>query len=146
MIRPKILLAVFLFSMASPLVAVRAQPAASVSVATRAGKFFRSELYFGLSRLNGVAVSDEDWISFLNETVTPRFPDGFTVVSGNGQYRHADGRIVAEPARMIIFLYTSRSKKTSRSKIEEIRAAYVKRFDQESVMRVDVPKSVSVSF
>ncbi|MGD9563348.1 MAG: DUF3574 domain-containing protein [Pyrinomonadaceae bacterium] len=122
------------------------QPARPPTTAARAEKFYRTELYFGLSKPDGTMVSDDDWKAFLAEVVTPRFPDGFTVLKGMGQYRTKSGRIVSEPSEVVIFLYAGRDKRASRTKIEEIRAAYVKRFDQESVLRVDLAKRVSVFF
>ena len=112
----------------------------------RAEKFLRTELYFGKSKADGTIVLAEDWNRFLAEVVTPRFPGGFTVLTANGQYRDKIGRIVSEPAEVIVFLYSRQTKKVSRTKIEEIRSAYLKQFDQESVLRVDFPKSVNVSF
>ena len=38
----------------------------------------RSELYLGLARPDAGSVSDAEWRSFLDEVVSPRFPDGFT--------------------------------------------------------------------
>lgn len=32
-------------------------------------------------------VSDEDWRAFLAAEVTPRFPDGLTVIDAAGQWR-----------------------------------------------------------
>ena len=40
----------------------------------------KTELYFGLSRPGGAEkVSAEEWRGFLDNFVTPRFPDGLTV-------------------------------------------------------------------
>src|SRR5688572_2188085 len=119
--------------------------APTVSV-VRAEKFFRTELYLGRSIPGGGMVSDPEWNSFLAETVTPRFPDGFTSLKAIGQYREKGGQIVTEPSEVLIFFYSGRNKNESRAKIEQIRAAYVKRFKQESVLRVDLPKTVRVSF
>ena len=91
-------------------------------------------------------VTDEEWERFLAEIVTPRFPDGFTILKGVGQYREKSGKIISEPSQILIFLYASKDKKESRAKIEEIRNEYVKKFKQESVLRVDLPSRVSVSF
>lgn len=128
--------------------AVGQAPAAAGSAAAKvkAEKFLRTELYFGRSRPDGSIVSDADWKSFLAETVTPRFPDGFTILGASGQYREKSGRIISEPSQVLIFLYPEKTKKESRAKIEEIRTAYIKRFDQESVMRIDLIKKVDVSF
>jgi len=109
-------------------------------------KFYRTELYFGRSIPGGGMVSDEQWEQFLAETVTPRFPDGFTILKGIGQYREKSGKIISEPSQVLVFFYSTKTKKESRAKIEEIRTAYVKKFNQESVLRLDFPKTVSVSF
>ena len=111
-----------------------------------ADKYIRTELYFGRSLPDGSVVTDEEWAKFLNDVVTPRFPDGFTVLDGYGQYRDKSGRIVKEPSKVIVFLYLRKTQKASSTKIDEIRAAYVKLFSQESVLRLDFKTSVTVHF
>lgn len=118
----------------------------AVTVRTEGEKYYRTELYFGRSIPGGGMVTDEQWEQFLDEAVTPRFPDGFTILKGIGQYREKSGKIISEPSQVLVFLYSRNTRKTSRAKIEEIRAAYVKRFDQESVLRMDFKNSVDVSF
>jgi hypothetical protein len=100
----------------------------------------------GMSIPGGGMVSDSDWERFLSEVVTPLFPDGFTVLSGRGQYREASGTIAKEPSHVLVFLYRRADRKAASSKIESIRSEYKKRFSQESVLRVDITKSVKVSF
>ena len=114
--------------------------------AVKAERFLRTELYFGRLKPGGRLVSDEEWNSFLADAVTPRFPEGFTVLPAFGQYREKSGRIISEPSQVLIFLYPGSAKKESRAKIEEIRTAYIERFAQESVLRMDLLKRVSVSF
>jgi len=91
-------------------------------------------------------VSDADWEKFLSDFVTPLFPDGFSVLAGRGQYREATGTIAKEPSHVLVFLYQRAKRKDAGAKIESIRNEYRKRFAQESVLRVDITKSVSVSF
>ena len=117
----------------------------STFLAPAAGdKYYRTELYCGRSKPDGGMVSDEEWEKFLADEVTPRFPDGFTILKGMGQYREKSGKIISEPSNVLVFLYENR--KESRLKIEEIRAAYVKQFSQESVLRLDFKQKVEVSF
>ena len=130
----------------SPLAASSFPSRYSISSTIAIEKYFRTELYFGRSIRGGGKISDEQWKQFLADEVTPRFPDGFTVLSGYGQYRTKAGVITSEPSEVVIFLYTAKIKNASRAKIDEIRAAYIKRFNQESVLRVDFPKRVEVSF
>lgn len=116
------------------------------AVVYSADKYTRTELYFGRSLPDGSTISEAEWTKFLNDVVTPRFPDGFTVLDGFGQYRDKSGRTVKEPSKVIVFLYSRRTQKTSSTKIDEIRAAYVKLFSQESVLRLDFRSSVNVNF
>jgi hypothetical protein len=109
-------------------------------------KYYRTELYMGMSIPGGAMVSDSDWEKFLSDFVTPLFPDGFSVLAGRGQYREATGTIAKEPSHVLVFLYQRAKRKDAGAKIESIRNEYRKRFSQESVLRVDITKSVSVSF
>src|SRR5262245_39608610 len=83
----------------SLLFVVAAPAAGAIDIPTRqtitAGdKFYRTELYFGMNKPGGGEVTDEEWSNFLSEEVTPKFPDGFTVVEGYGQWRDKEGKIV----------------------------------------------------
>ncbi|HEY9538684.1 MAG TPA: DUF3574 domain-containing protein [Kiloniellaceae bacterium] len=97
----------------------------------------RLELYFGTQRPGGAPVTETEWAAFLDEEVTPRFPDGLTVLEGNGQWRNSRGIITKETSTVLVILYEPSAEK--HTAIEDIRAAYKDRFDQESVMRVDGP-------
>jgi hypothetical protein len=41
-------------------------------------------------------VTEEEFRAFLDEFVTPLFPDGLTVVKADGQFRGADGVTIEE--------------------------------------------------
>jgi hypothetical protein len=111
-----------------------------------ADKFLRTELYFGTNVPGGGRVSDEDWNKFLESFVTPRFPDGFTVLEGYGQYKDSAGEIVREESRVLVLFYPKKTCAEVNTKIEEIRAEYKKQFNQESVLRLDFMKAVNVKF
>ena len=111
-----------------------------------ANKFLRTELYFGRDKPDGTRVTDSEWMDFLDKEVTPRFPAGFTVLDGAGQYRDKSGKIVKEPSKVLVFLYSKGDRKSAGQKINEIRVAYCKQFQQESVLRLDFRKAVEVTF
>lgn len=115
-------------------------------VAYTPDRYYRTELYFGLSKPGGSEVTAEEWAQFLADEVTPRFPAGFTVIDALGQYQGDDKKIVKEKSRVLILLYEKKDRKHNSAKIEEIRAAYKKAFQQESVMRLDIRQTVNVSF
>jgi hypothetical protein len=102
----------------------------------------RTELSFGLSRRDGSSVTDDEWRAFLRTEVTPRFPNGLTVLDSHGQWRGADETIVEEASRVVILLYDP-SDRTASTRIEEIRSVYKARFNQESVMRADSVERLS---
>lgn len=108
--------------------------------------FIRTELFFGSERPNKPEVSAAEFKQFLDEEVTPRFPDGLTLLTGFGQFREANGETVQETSFVLLLLYPKEMAKDSSAKIEEIRTQYITRFEQESVLRVDDPRPVRVSF
>lgn len=112
----------------------------------QAEQFIRTELFFGSGKPDGSNIGEEDWQQFLNAEITPRFPDGLTVLTGLGQYRGANGVIVRERSIVLSLIYPVSARLTSHEKIERIRAAYKSAFQQESVLRVDSVLPVRVSF
>lgn len=95
----------------------------------------RTELYFGLTRPGGVAIAEPEWQTFLDDYVTPRFPDGLTVVSASGQWKNKKEEIHTEPTKILIIIHDGAQQHSAA--IDEIRTEYKRRFNQESVLRVD---------
>jgi Protein of unknown function (DUF3574) len=106
-----------------------------------AQSFFRTELFFGLSRPGGV-VSEADFKAFVDARITPRFPDGLTLISGIGQFREASQAITVEGSKLLILLYPRQDAEANR-KIEQIRTDYKQMFQQQSVLRADESSCVS---
>ena len=102
----------------------------------------RTELFFGSAQPGGSVVSEQEFRQFLDQEVTPRFPDGLTVFVGLGQFRHASGIVVQERSMLLVLLYPADQPGTA-SRIEAIRDAYKRRFRQESVLRLDTSARVS---
>jgi len=67
------------------------------------------DLYFGRETAQGREVSEADWASFLNEEVTPRFPDGLSVLDVAGQAREPTGRIARERTKLLVVVDASQS-------------------------------------
>jgi len=94
-----------------------------------------TKLFFGLSSKDGRGVSDQAWDRFVAAAVTPRFPDGFTILKAHGQYRSAGGTTKAEASRVIVRVHSGAPEDYRR--IEAIAEEYRRAFDQESVLRAD---------
>ena len=121
--------------LAATILAPRAAPARALGVgsdgACRAGSttMARVDLYFGAAQ-----TSPRAWSAFLADVVTPRFPDGFTGLEGNGQWRGPHG-LARERTHVLVIFY--RRDATSDARIEAIRSAYRHAFAQTSVLRAD---------
>ncbi len=100
----------------------------------------RTELFFGSGKPDGSSVSETQFRSFVDHVVTPRFPDGLTLLTGYGQFKGASGKIVKERSFVLVLLYQG---KEANAKLEAIRAEYKRAFRQESVLRVDDMTRVS---
>lgn len=99
--------------------------------------FARTELFFGSLRSDKPAVSEQDFLGFLNGTITPLFPNGLTLLTGLGQFLNSQGVIQQEQSWLLILLYPVGERRDNNGKIEEIRDEYKKAFEQEAVLRSD---------
>ena len=94
-------------------------------------------LYFGRAQPDGQEVSEQQWTDFLDQVVTPRFPQGLTVLSGQGQWRGADSRIASERSYVIELVHGGSAPQTA--DVRAIVATYKRRFRQEAVMWLRQP-------
>jgi len=101
----------------------------------------RLELLFGMKKPDGGDVTEDEWREFLDAEITPRFPDGLTVLTGYGQWRSTSGGVASETSRVL--LVWLKSSIANNDKIESIRTAWKSRYKQESVMRIDDTSCVS---
>lgn len=93
-------------------------------------------LFFGMAIPGGGNVSEGDWNDFLDHEVTPRFPDGLSVLQAVGQWKNAKtGNVIHEKSRALLIWMTP--SQGASDAIDVIRDAYKARFKQDSVMRID---------
>ncbi len=134
---------------ATPVVEATPEGVANVCEATSPGvgaePWIRTELYFGTTLPDGSEMTADQWADFLDAEITPRFPDGLTVLEGYGQFLNSEGIIAGETSIVLIIFHTGEFVDESSASIEEIRDLYEDEFDQESVLRVD-SEPVCVSF
>ena len=71
----------------------------------RAGlAFARTELFLGTAKRDG-AVTPDDFDRFLDDVVTPLFPDGLTVTRVDGRFRGEGGVTIKEDSYVLVLLY-----------------------------------------
>lgn len=111
-----------------------------------AAGWVRSELYFGVGKANidpeVAAIGEAQWREFLDAEVTPRFPDGLTVLDGYGQWLFRGN---PEPNRLdskvLVILHEDGPQRTA--DIEAIRLAWKQRHGHQSVLWSRQPVTVS---
>ena len=108
--------------------------------------FVRTELFFGRNKPDGNRVSRREWERFLDDVITPRFPEGLTVLEGTGRFLNSRGEVEQERTFVLVLLYPLAAQMDKNLRIEEIRDLYKLAFQQQSVLRVDDPLPVRVSF
>lgn len=95
-----------------------------------------SSLFFGTAIADQGRVEAADWGRFVDEAIVPRFPDGFTLLAGQGAWRSSrTGEVVREDSRILVVVHEGDS--APDRALDAIVADYKMRFRQESVLRVD---------
>lgn len=100
-----------------------------------------AELPFGRKIGERLGVSEAAFRRFIDEEVTPRFPDGLTVLDASGQYRDADSRLIREPSKLLLIVL--KDEPEGRARLAAIAQAYKTRFHQQSVGTILRPACVS---
>jgi hypothetical protein len=91
-----------------------------------------AELMFGRRTGDRIGVSNAAWARFVVREITPRFPDGLTIINASGQWRDPSrNRIVREPSKLVQIVLPGKDE--DQQHLNEIAAAYKTRFHQQSV-------------
>ena len=85
-------------------------------------------------------LSDADLRAFVDREVTPRFPEGVTVVDGGGQWKGSADQLVREAAKVVLIVLPAKGDAIAR--IETVRTAYRARFKQDTVVVIPQPACV----
>jgi hypothetical protein len=117
----------------------RASPSTSPSPTCAIGDtaLVREVLYFGRNRPGGGTVTDEEWQSFLDQVLTPRFPAGLTVVAATGQWKGKSGLVEQERSEVVTVFHSG--DEAARRAVMEVVVEYKRRFRQEAVLRERMP-------
>jgi hypothetical protein len=93
-----------------------------------------AEAFFGRNAGGREVVSDAEWARFLDEVVTPAFPDGLTVLDAGGQWRGRDGQVARERTKLLLVALPGGTAAEAGTRLAPVIGAYRARFGQESVM------------
>jgi len=100
-----------------------------------------AQMFFGRNIGDQPGVSDAEFSKFVDEEMTPRFPDGLTVLDGGGQWRGKEDVLIREASKVVVIVLPRG--RDANAKIQAVRNAYKSRFHQEAVMVVVQSSCVS---
>ena len=116
-------------------------PAHAFACPTGQSRALEAELVFGRDVGGKLGVSEDDWRKFVDDVVTPRFPEGLSVMDVQGQWRAPTGVLIHEPSKVLLLVLDGGP--DDQAKIANIRQAYKDRFHQDSVLLVTQPVCAS---
>jgi uncharacterized protein DUF3574 len=110
-----------------------------------AAHWLRNELYFGVGTFDAPddGIIEIRWRAFLDREVTPRFPDGLTVLDAYGQWRDHPNEAPSR-LRSKVLIILCEDTPANRASIDAIRAAYKASTHDKSVLLAT--EHVDVSF
>ncbi len=94
-------------------------------------------MVFGRVSVGSPSVSEAEFSRFLNREVSPRFPDGLTVVDARGHWTPPAGSTIHDPSKLVMVVL--HGSPDDGAKLDAIRAAYETRYHQQSLL---LPTSV----
>ncbi len=91
-----------------------------------------AQLLFGRKIGDRLGVSETQWGQFVDSEISPRFPDGLSVLDAKGEWRDtARNTIVHEPSKLVEIVLPG--KPDDVDALNQIAQAYKTRFRQQSV-------------
>lgn len=87
-------------------------------------------------------LSDADLRRFVEQEVTPRFPNGVTMVAGGGRWKGAQNRMIRDAAKVVLIVLPAKG--DPQASVEAVRTAYRTRFNQNAVVVMPPPACVAL--
>ena len=101
----------------------------------------RTDLFFGMSIPGGGEVSEQQWQQFNDSIVSPAFPEGYTELDASGKWLDtATRKTISEKTKVLSFV--GKKANTREQKLDSVIQFYIKRYQQQAVLRVDTKARV----
>jgi len=100
-------------------------------------RFIKTELFFGLNKIDGTKISESEWEAFSDSVISNVFTKGATIMKSNGRWLQGN-ELIKEESRVVIYfsrLYEMTDEFSAR--IDTIREKYKRYYQQEAVLRTD---------
>ena len=98
-----------------------------------------AQLFLG-RQTPGLAITPWDLQRFVDQEITPRFPDGVTVLDGGSQWQGNENILIRDAAKVVLIVLPAKGSPEAR--VEAVRTAYRTRFNQDAMLVVTPPACV----
>lgn len=71
----------------------------------KAFSLIQKDLFFERNIPGGEQVSEGGFQDFVDDVITPSFPDGLTIFDADGQFRNSTGDIIEEQSKVVRLLF-----------------------------------------
>jgi Protein of unknown function (DUF3574) len=95
-------------------------------------RMFVAELFFGRGIQGREPLTDSEWAEFAAQTITPNFPDGFTVFDSEGQWRNPETGQISGNRTKVLLVAAPRAPDLAQ-RLAAVIDAYKARFHHQSV-------------
>jgi len=92
-----------------------------------------AQLFLGRGAPKSGAV-EQDIRRFVDEEISPRFPDGVTVMDGGGAWKGSENLLVREATKVVLIVMPRTG---GPERVEAVRAAYRSRFQQDTALLIN---------
>ena len=100
-----------------------------------------AKLFLGQSAQGQPRVNEAEFRKFVDVELTPRFPNGLTVVDGGARWPAGEDPLIRQAQKVVLIVLPGQGQASRR--IDAVRTAYRARFHQDSVLKIDQPACVS---
>jgi len=100
-------------------------------------KFIKTELFFGLNKIDGTKINETEWEAFSDTVISNIFTKGATIMKSNGRWLQGNELIKEESRVVIYFSKIYEMTDGFSSQIDTIREKYKRYYQQEAVLRTD---------
>jgi len=101
-------------------------------------KMLLVDLYFGRDIAGRAPLTNAEWTSFARAEITPRFPDGFTVIDAHGQWLDPGTHTIGAEASIMVRIAAPETADLG-TRVDAVANAYRKRFHQLAVGITSAP-------
>ena len=100
-------------------------------------KFIKTELYFGLNRIDGTKITELEWEAFADSVISKTYTKGATILKCDGRWLDGETLIKEESRIVVYFSKIYEMTDEFSAEIDLIREKYKTYYHQQAVLRTD---------